>query len=160
MSGTFFTNNHLKAWHIRLSFKQQQGKSHCLRTSQVTNTAQNRKRIPKTTSWVDCCQKSKFLQYRLDPYGEEKIFHKMIFIFFFEGCFKYLFILKIIYKGRCIFFGRTVRLGILILSCVVSIPNLLSLVTNNDMNSKSFQNCLTDTQKNLCQAIFVSALCI
>ena len=64
MSCTVFTNNNLKAWHIRLSFKQQQGKSHCLRTSQVTNTAQNRKRIPKTTSWVDCCQKSKFLQYR------------------------------------------------------------------------------------------------
>ena len=111
------------------------------------------KKESQTTSWVDCCQKSKFLhKFVWDPHRDEKIFHEMIFIFFWGMSQRYLFNKLSMYVwDDCV---RDVLYVMNLHSLLSSVNmNLPSLVTNNDMNSKSFQNCLTDTQKNLCQTI-------
>ena len=86
------------------------------------------------------------------PTGMRRFFTKW-YSFSFEECFRG--ICSATLQFIClIVWNRDVLYGMNLHSLLSSVNmNLPSLVTNNDMNLKSFQNCLTDTQKNLCQAI-------
>ena len=144
----------MKAWYLCLSpTKQQQSKSYCLRTSQVPNTAQNQKRIPNDLMQLTVVksQNSSTSSFRI-PTGMRRFFTKW-YSFSFEECFRGICPIKaqficIIVRYRDVLY--VTNLHSLLSSVNMNLP---SLVTNNDMNSKSFQNCLTDSQKNLCQMI-------